>query len=71
MRRPVAWKIALEIAAGVPDVAELAEALDADRVDVAIDLRDQDHVDLRHIGVDRHPLGGGPQQPARPVRQPI
>src|SRR6185436_13664448 len=39
-------------------IGELAQALDADRVDVAVFLGDEDHLDIGDIGVYRHAVVG-------------
>jgi hypothetical protein len=38
------------------DVTEFAEPLDAERVDLAILLGDEDHLDLSNVGIDRYQI---------------
>src|SRR5436853_558930 len=43
---------------GSADIAEFADAFDTRRVHLFVDLRNQDHLDLANVSVDRHMIFG-------------
>ena len=56
--RPVAWKMALAMAAGVPTMPISPRPLAPHRARLVVALVDEDHLDLLHVSVNRHVVLG-------------